>query len=214
MFLEILLANHLHVMAVDFLWKLLVAQSYRDGAVTSSRPSGYTSLIQCVILCAKHLPRQMRRCTSYAQTVKLGHPQTRKGNLDISDTEMRSLSLTGKSYKSQKVPFFSIQWKNTCAFMRKILIVNLSSIFFLCCPSVCFNISNSFYCMVSMFVFRQHSFKVQNLNMNINNIWLSALLTPPVSHFHFCQNMKILGVTTNMATPEVTCIYKQLIYCI
>lgn len=74
MFLEILLANHLHVMVVDFLWKLLVAQSYRDGAVTSSRPSGYTSLIQCVILCAKHLPRQMRRCTSYAQTVKLGHP--------------------------------------------------------------------------------------------------------------------------------------------
>lgn len=56
MFLKILLANHLHVMALDFLWKLLVAQSYRDGAMTTSRPCGYTLLIQCVILCTKQTP--------------------------------------------------------------------------------------------------------------------------------------------------------------
>lgn len=114
MFLEILLANHLHIVVLDCLWKLLVARSFRDGAMTSSEPCVSTMLIQC-------RPVQQRPF-QVEETMKPGHSLRKKRKPGHQPCRSKVLSLTGKSCKPQKVPFFSSKGKNTCVFMRKILV--------------------------------------------------------------------------------------------
>lgn len=126
MFLEILLANHLHVVALDCLWKLSVAQS---SGMEQWHPVGPV-LPHClfsVSYCATNT-------SPGGETMKLGNPLSKKRKPGHQPCKSKVLSLTGNSCKPQKVLFLSSKGKNTCVFIRKILIVILT-IFCLHYPS-------------------------------------------------------------------------------